>query len=205
MCRNRAAGPAYADVGVALLAVAGNGGLVRSIGLCGAGAPDGDLGALGVELRGVGLVQRDELVSDQVVAGGEASRDGARPLLVAADELGDIPAGALLGIEEDAAGVVEAGLVDLEPAGPGAVAGREGAGALVHPHHDGALAVRPLLPHGRDLVARHDRRLLCSRPATVAAQIGIGTVRDGAVARPLPLDDLLGAGGVVGIIPITPS
>lgn len=111
----------HLDVGVAVGAVAGDGDFLGCGWAARAGARESDLSALGVELRSVRLVQGDQLVTDEVVTGGEVG-DGAGELLVAADELGDLPAGWLLAVEVDAAAGGEACLVDLEPAGTGAVA-----------------------------------------------------------------------------------
>lgn len=116
-------GHSYSDIGVVLAAVAGNGGLVRRTGLSGARAGDDDLGALGIELRRVGLMQGDQLVADQVVSWGKSLRDLAVPRLVAAHQLGNRPARGPLGVEEDRLAVsAEATLVDLEPASPRTVA-----------------------------------------------------------------------------------
>lgn len=183
----------HANVGVGGLAVARDGSLVAGSGLEGAASGDLDLSALRVELGSIGLVQGDQLVTEEVVARGETLGDGAGPLLVSADELGDVPAGRTLGVEEDGLAVAfEAGLVDLEPAGAGAVAGGEGAGALVHPHEDGALGVGPLLPDGRDLVTGGGGGGERGGGATVAAHLGVGGVGDGVVVVPLALDDVLG-------------
>lgn len=187
---------AYLDVRVAVLAVPRDGSLLRSIGRGGARAGDGELRALGVELWRVGLVEGNQLVADEVVARGEPLGNGAGPGLVTANELGDVPARRRLGVEEDLGAVaVEAGLVDLEPACPGAVAGAEGAGALVHPHDDGSLAVRPLAPYGGDAVARCHGGVEGCRGAAVAAELG-GAARCGrVVVGPLPLYHVLGVRG----------
>ena len=79
-------------------------------------------------------------------------------------------------------------LVDLEPALALAVAGGEGAGALVHPDHDGALLVRPLGPDGGDVLPGRDGRAEGSRRAAVACHLGLGDGHDGVVVGPLPLD-----------------
>ena len=180
----------HADVGVALLGVAGIGGGAR-----GAGAADGELGALGVPLGVVGLVEGDELVADEVVAGGEPGGDGAGEALVTTNELGDAPAAGGLGVEEDGGAVAgEARLVDLEPAGAGAVAGGEVAGALVHPDDDGALGVRPLGPDGLDGVAGDDGRRELGRGAAVAAELGVVGRQRRVVVGPLALDHGVGAG-----------
>ena len=135
-------------------------------------------------------------MADEVVAGGEALRDRAGPLLVASHELGDAPARGVLAVEEDGDAVAaEAGLVNLEPALAGAVAAAEGARALVHPHEDGALGVRPLLPDGRDLVAGGGRGELSGRAAAVATQLSGRAGRDGVVVGPLPLDHVRGVAG----------
>jgi len=98
-------------------------------------------------------VQGDELVAHEVVAGRQVLGDGTLPL-TAADDLGNVPTRGLLGVEEDLNAVaVEAGLVDLKPAGAVARARAEGALALVQPDQDRALAIRPLLPDGRDPAA----------------------------------------------------
>jgi hypothetical protein len=181
----------YLDVGVGLLGVSRDGRLVGGVGLGRAGARDDDLSALGVPLRVVGLVQGNELVAHQVVARGKASGDRAGPLLVAANELGNVPARGRLGVEEDGDAVaVEAALVNLEPLRARAVAGAEGAGALVHPDHDGALAVRPLLPSRRDGVTWLRRSTERRRSATVAANLGIGSGESRVVVWPLPLDHI---------------
>lgn len=181
---------AYRDVGVAVRAVAGDAGQVLARGRAGAGAAERDLSALGVELGRVRLVERDQLVPDEVVSGREVG-DRARPRLVPADELGDAPAGGLLAVEEHRGAVaLEAGLVDLEPGGAGAVAGAELALTLVHPDDHGALRVRPLLPRGGDGVAGLGGRRLRGARAAVAGELGRGAALDGVVVGPLPLDDL---------------
>lgn len=193
----------YPDVGIAGLAVARDSSLVAGVRVEAAAAGDDELGALGVELGRVGLVEGDQLVPDEVVARREALGDGAGPLLVAADELGDVPARGPLGVEEDGLAVaLEAGLVDLEPARPGPVARREGPRALVHPHQDRALGVRPLAPDGRDLVARRGRGRERGRRAPVAAHLGVGWVGHGVVVVPLALDDVLGVAGGEALISV---
>lgn len=79
-------------------------------------------------------------------------------------------------------------LVNLEPALALAVAGGEGAGALVHPDHDGALLVCPLGPDGGDVLPGRDGGAQCSRRAAVASHLGVGDGHNGVVVGPLPLD-----------------
>lgn len=202
-CRQTLRSTAYLDIGVAVLAVPRNGSLLRSIGRGGARAGDGELRALGVKLRRVGLMEGDQLVADEVVARGKPLGDSAGPGLVTADEFGDIPARRRLGVEEDLGAVaVEAGLVDLEPPRPGAVAGAEGAGALVHPHDDGSLAVCPLAPDGGDAVARCHGGVEGCRGAAVAAELGGAAGCGRVVVRPLPLDHVLGVRGREALISV---
>jgi hypothetical protein len=189
------------DVGVAVGAVSGDGGLVRRVRLGRARATNDNLGTLGVELGRPGLVQSNQLVADQVVAGSKSGGDLAGPALVAANKLGNIPAGAGLSVKEDGRAVaVEAGLVNLEPVGAGAVARGEGAGALVHPDDDGALAVSPLLPGGRDGVARVGGGRLGGRVASVAHDLLVGALVRRVEVGPLPLDDVGRAGGVEALV-----
>lgn len=68
------------NAGIGHLEDAGDGDEVVTAGGGGAGASDGELGALGVELGGVGLVKREDLVADEIVAGGKRSRDLGGPL-----------------------------------------------------------------------------------------------------------------------------
>lgn len=164
---------AYRDVGVAVRAVSGDSGQVRRVGNTSPGALERDLRALGVPLRVVGLVQRNQLVADEVVARREVG-NRARPLPTA-NEVGDAPAGRALAVEEDGLAVArEAALVDLEPAAARAVAGAEVAVALVHPDHDGALGVSPLLPGRDDLVAGRGDGAYGGVGAAVAADLGVG-------------------------------
>lgn len=58
--------------------------------------------------------------------------------------------------------------VNLEPLLAAAVAGAEVASALVHPHHDGALRVCPLLPDSPDLSSSGDRCAQVGLCSTVA-------------------------------------
>jgi hypothetical protein len=91
---------------------------------------------------------------------------------------------------------VEAGLVDLEPVRPAAVAATEGvAGTLVHPHEDGTLGVRPLAPGGRDGVPGSGGGVELCRRAAVAAELGRGAGGGWVVVGPLPLDHRGGVGG----------
>jgi hypothetical protein len=85
-------------------------------------------------------------------------------------------------------GLGHAHLVDLEPALALAVAGGEGAGALVHPDHDGALLVRPLAPDGSDVLAGGDGGAQGGGCAAVACHLGIGDAHDGVIVGPLALD-----------------
>lgn len=196
----------YLDVGVAVLAVARDGRLVRRVGLLGAGAGDDELGALGVELGSVGLVQGDELVADEVVARSERSGDPAGPRLVAADQLGNVPARGGLAVEEDLGAVPkEARLVNLEPPAARPVARAKGPRALVHPHEDRALAVRPLLPDRRHVGTRRHRGRLCRRRAAVAAHLGVGARRDGVVVAPLTLNHVLGVAGGEALVSAGPG
>jgi hypothetical protein len=144
----------HLDVGIGILAIPRDGRLVRSIRRRTARPSNDNLRALGIELRRICLMEGDQLVADEIVARSKTLRDRAGPRLVSTNQLGDVPARRSLGVEEDCDAVaVEAGLVNLEPVGPGPVAGAEGSGALVHPDDDGALAVCPLAPGGRDAVA----------------------------------------------------
>lgn len=68
------------NAGVTLRRITRNAGQKVAARRCGTGARDLELCAFGVELRGVGLVEREQLVADEVVAGCEAGRDGAGPL-----------------------------------------------------------------------------------------------------------------------------
>lgn len=145
---------AHLDVGIGVLAIPRNGRLIRSIRRRTARPSNNNLRALGIELRGIRLMKGDQLMADEIIARSKTLRDGAGPRLVSTNQLGDVPARGRFRVEEDRDAVaVEAGLVDLEPVRPGPVAGAEGSGALVHPDDDGALAVRPLAPGGRDAVA----------------------------------------------------
>lgn len=174
---------AYHDTGVRLGSVGGDGGQVAGGGSCGTRAGNLQLGALGVELRSVGLVESQKLVADEVVAGLEGLGDGAGPLQVVQD-VGGTPVVAV----QDAAGKTL--LVDLEPLLALAVAGGELAVTGVHPHHHGALSVRPLLPErgygaaGRDLGGEGRGR------AAVAGHLGVRDGHDGVVVGPLSLNDL---------------
>lgn len=61
-------------------------------------------------------MQGDKLVADEVVARGKGCGDGAGPLLVATDKLGDLPAGWVLAVEEDLLAVtLEASLRCVRP------------------------------------------------------------------------------------------
>lgn len=134
-------------------------------------------------------MQSNQLVADEIVACGQAGRDRAGPALVAADELGNVPAARGLGVEEHGLAVaVEAGFVNLEPVGAAAVARGEVAGALVHPHDDGSLGVRPLAPDGLDAVAGLDTRRQGGRGAAVAAELAVRGGGNGVVVWPLALN-----------------
>ena len=78
----------------------------------------------------------------------------------------------------------------LKPLLAAAVAAGEVARALVHPHHDGALLVRPLRPDGLDLASgRHLGGQLGGR-AAVAHDLPVGDGQGGVVVGPLALDGL---------------
>lgn len=128
-------------------------------------------------------------MADQVVAGLEGFGDLARPLQRIQYNSGTPVLAVRVASEETH-------LVDLEPVGALTVAGRESAGARVHPHHHGTLRVRPLLPHRRNVLARGDlRRQRRARPA-VAGHLGVRHRHDRVVVGPLALDDLrAGLGG----------
>ena len=163
----------YRDVGIAVRAVSGDSGQVGRVGHTSSGAGERDLRTLGVPLRRVGLVERNQLVPNEIVARREV-RNGARPRLVPANQAGNTPARRTLAVKEHRDAVPrEPALVNLEPAGAGAVAGAEVAGALVHPNHDGALGVRPLLPGGDDLVTGLGGGADGGVGAAVAADLGV--------------------------------
>lgn len=142
-----------------------------------------ELGALGIKLRRVGLVQRQQLVANQVVPRLQRRRDAARPL----ERLEHDGGAPVLAVEHVAR---EAHLVNLEPLVALAVARRKRPIARVHPHHDGALRVRPLLPKGRDVLPSLDGRRERRARAPVARHLGIRHVHNGVIVGPLPLDDL---------------
>lgn len=132
-------------------------------------------------------MESQQLVADEVVAGGEVRGDSALPVEVLQD-LGSAPV---------ATGQRRRGhalLVDLEPLLAAAVAGVEVAGALIHPYHDGSLLVGPLLPDSADLASCLDGSTQVSAGAAVAHDLGVVDVHRGVVVRPLTLDGL-GAGG----------
>lgn len=68
---------------------------------------------------------------------------------------------------------IHAHLINLEPALALAVAGGEGAGALVHPDHDGPLLVRPLRPNGGDILPGRNGGRESRRGAPVAGHLGV--------------------------------
>lgn len=73
---------------VALGRIAGNGGEKFAAGRARATTSDLELGALSVELGGVGLVKSEEFVADEVVAGGKSAGDGGLPVQVLEDVVG---------------------------------------------------------------------------------------------------------------------
>ena len=183
----------HPNISIIRLAIPRNRRLKRSIRLRGPRPRNNKLRALGIELRRIRLMQRNQLVPNQIIPRRQARGDLARPLLVPAHQLGNIPPRRPLGVEEDLDAVaVEAGVVDLEPACAGAVARGEGARALVHPDEDGALGVGPLAPCGGDGVAGGGGGGEGGRGAAVAAHFGVGGVGDGVVVVPLALDYVFG-------------
>jgi hypothetical protein len=155
-----------------------DGGEVLGAGRGGSGAGDFDLGTLGVELRGVGLVEGQQLVADEVVAGLEAGGDLARPLLGVVYDAGS----PVVAVQ---AGTGQTLLIDLEPLLLLSVARAEAALARVHPHHHRSLLVRPLRPDGRDVRACGDLGGQRGRGAAVAGHLRVGDRVDGVIVRPL--------------------
>jgi hypothetical protein len=78
----------------------------------------------------------------------------------------------------------------LEPLLTAAIAAGKVAGALVHPHHDGALLVRPLRPDGLDLASGRHLGGQLGRGAAVAHDLPVGDGQGGVVVGPLALDGL---------------
>jgi hypothetical protein len=70
------------DSGVALRSIAGDVGEVASTRRRASATSDNELGALSVELRRVGLVESEQLVTDQVVSWREGGRDRGFPVQV---------------------------------------------------------------------------------------------------------------------------
>jgi hypothetical protein len=138
-------------------------------------------------------MQGQQLMSDQIISWSQRSWNRARPCQI----LHHLRRAPVIAIERRRR---QADLIDLEPAGAGAVARREGAGALVHPDHDGALGVRPLCIHGFDGRAGGDGCGERRGGAAVAAHLGVSHGQDRVVVGPLPLDGGRAAGGAEALI-----
>ena len=106
--------------------------------------------------------------ANKVVARRQAFRDSRRPL-----QRVDNNTVAPFTVADSAR--EQAGLVDLEPLEVGAVHRGAVAAAVGKVNHDGALAVRPLVPLGGDLRAGGDGRglLACAGCAVVVAVDGL--------------------------------
>ena len=106
--------------------------------------------------------------ANEVVSWRQAFRDGRRPL-----ERVDNDTVAPFTVADSAR--EQAGLVDLEPLEVGAVHRGAVAAAVGEIDHDGALAVRPLVPLGGDLGTGGDGRglLACAGSAVVVAVDGL--------------------------------
>ena len=106
--------------------------------------------------------------ANEVVARRKALRDGRRPL-----QRVDNDTVAPFTVADRAR--EQAGLVNLEPLEVGAVHRGAVAAAVGEIDHDGALAVRPLVPLGGDLRAGGDSRglLTCAGCAVVVAMDGL--------------------------------
>lgn len=101
-------------------------------------------------LRVVGLVHGDKLVSDEIVASHQGSRDGGSPVQRVQDGITS-PLSSILGTGNEAL------LVDLEPNFTSAIpAVAAGAWALGHVDQDRSGPVRPLYPVCFELVACSD-------------------------------------------------
>ncbi len=83
----------------------------------------------------------------------------------------------------------------LEPFLSTAIAALEVAGALVHPDHDWALLVSPLLPVSADLAAGCYFGEEVRGGAAVAHDFPVGDGHGGVVVGPLALDGLGRGGG----------
>src|ERR1051326_5237852 len=119
----------YRDARIVLGRISWNGGEVRAVrALCSTSGND-ELSTLGVELWSVCLVEGEQLMSDQVVARSQRGWNGAGPRQLRVND-GGSPVCACKRRSS------HAHLVDLEPALARSGAGRESAGALVHPHHE---------------------------------------------------------------------
>jgi hypothetical protein len=154
-----------------------------------------ELRTLGVELRIVRRMQRQQLMPDEVVPRRQARGDLGRPLLRARN-VTDRPALALQ------LALLEPGVLDLEPPLAAAVAGREGAAgwAGVHVHGDGTLLVLPLVPLGGEGCAGADWGREGGGGAAVAPDFGVGDAADGVEGGPLALDCLRALLGRVAVV-----
>jgi hypothetical protein len=181
------------DSGVALGGVSWDRGEERASWLSRSGSLDLKLGALSIELRGLGLMKSEELVTDEVISRSKGSRNGALPVEVLEDLSGTpVAAGQRWG--------GHALLIDFEPLLAGAVARLEVASALVQPDHDGALLVSPLLPDGADLSSGFDGSGQIGRSAAVAHDLPVGNGHGGVVVGPLTLDGLWARSGSEALV-----
>jgi hypothetical protein len=176
-----AVGTTYIDAGVGGRGVGRDGGQEGSGRDAGSAAGDDELGTLWVPLGGVGLVESQQLVPDQVVSWGQAGRDGGGPLESGLDD-GGSPAGAGEGR------CSHSHLVNLEPVWSLAIACGERAIAVVHPDHDGSLLMRPLRPEGGDAVTGSDGGAEGGAGSAITGHLGIRDGEHGVVVGPLPFD-----------------
>jgi hypothetical protein len=84
---------------------------------------------------------------------------------------------------------------DLKPLLPTPITRVEITTALIHPHHDRALFMRPLAPQRLDLTSRSDLCAEFCRRATVAHDFLVVDGHGGVVVGPLALNSLGRGGG----------
>lgn len=183
----------------------------------GAGATDDQVEAVRVVLRAADmavLVEREELVSQDVIPRHDAGRDRRRPAKTLLDQERRGPS-ARHAVRRSSHGILKhADLLDLEPlelALVGALAGTSAVGHVVE--HRPVMSFRPHAPVQRHLTARsHGRRGGAGHGTPVTDDVWAGVVRRGDEApirvrrgRPRDLVGFLGPVRLNGIVSLNPS
>lgn len=139
-------------------------------------------------------MEREELVSDEIIPWGQRSWNCARPLQIFVYNRGS-PAGAGQGRSS------HAHLIDLEPSSTRAITGSKCSRTFVHPNHYWALLMRPLCPYCGNCRASCHGSTEGSTGTSVTPHLDVGDGQSGIVVRPLSFNGSWGLSRAEALIP----